>query len=258
MAQRSRKRFGQHFLHDRNIIERILNAVDPKPGDRLLEIGPGRGAMTYPLLRRCGELIAVELDRDLVPQLEAASAALGRLELINADILEVELARLPPGGKFRLLGNLPYNISTPLMFHMLQSAELIEDMHFMLQKEVAQRIVANPGESSYGRLSVMLQLRCDCHYLFDVAPGCFTPPPRVESAVVRLLPLAAPRFETGDSELFAAIVKSAFGQRRKTIGNSLKALLERDTISRCGIDPGARAETLGVADFANLSRALSR
>jgi 16S rRNA (adenine1518-N6/adenine1519-N6)-dimethyltransferase len=252
---RARKRFGQHFLHDRTVIDRILRAVDPRPGDRLVEIGPGQGALTYPLLQRCDRLIAVELDRDLVPRLEQEAQALGQLEVINADILEFELSSIAGTDKLRLVGNLPYNISTPLMFHLLESAHLIEDMHFMVQKEVAQRIVAHPGDSSYGRLSVMLQYQCRCQYLFEVAPASFRPPPRVDSAVIRLLPMDEPEHEIGDYSSFARIVQSAFSQRRKTISNSLKSILDRETIIGCGIDPSMRAENLGIADFAALSRA---
>lgn len=256
--QQARKRFGQHFLHDRNVIERILRAIDPQPGQSLVEIGPGRGALTLPLLQCSARLIAIELDRDLVPVLQEQAAGLGQLDVINADILKFELASIVSRGKFRLVGNLPYNISTPLMFHLLESATLIEDMHFMVQKEVAQRIVAAPGDASYGRLSVMLQLRCRCQYLFDVAPGCFKPPPRVDSAVIRLVPLASPAQEVTDYERFSSIVQTAFAQRRKTISNSLKSMLDRETIATCGIDPGLRAENLGIADFAKLSRARNR
>ena len=255
---RARKRFGQHFLHDRNIIDRILRAIAPQAGDNILEIGPGQGALTYPLLQRCDRLTAIELDRDLVPILEQRAPAFGQLEVINADILEFELSSIASTRKFRLVGNLPYNISTPLMFHLLESADLIEDMHFMVQKEVAQRIVAVPGDSSYGRLSVMLQCRCLCQYLFDVAPTCFRPPPKVDSAVIRLLPLERPKYAIGDAASFARIVQTAFSQRRKTISNSLKSLLDRETIIACGIDPGLRAENLEIADFAKLSRALTR
>lgn len=251
---RARKRFGQHFLHDRNVIDRILRALDPRPGDKLVEIGPGQGALTLPLLKTCGRLIAIELDRDLITLLQRAARPVGELELINADILEFDLASLAPEGRFRVLGNLPYNISTALMFHLLDSVERIEDMHFMVQKEVAQRIVAEPGDAHYGRLSIMLQNRCSCQYLFDVAPACFTPPPKVDSAVIRLLPLAAPAHDVGDPASFARIVQAAFGQRRKTIANSLKGLLTRETIVDCGIDPGLRAEKLSIVDFARLSR----
>lgn len=252
---RARKRFGQHFLHDRNIIERILHAIDPQPGQNLLEIGPGQGALTYPLLQRCDKLIAIELDRDLVPILEQHAAGLGQLEVINADILKFELKSIATREKFRLVGNLPYNISTPLMFHLLESSRLIEDMHFMVQKEVAQRIVAGAGDTSYGRLSVMLQFHCKCQYLFDVAPGCFKPPPKVDSAVIRLIPLENPAQNIDDYARFSGIVKTAFSQRRKTISNSLKSILDRETIKACGIDPGLRAENLDIADFAKLSRA---
>ena len=252
---RARKRFGQHFLHDRNIIERILQSVDPQPGDRLIEIGPGQGALTWPLLQRCGQLTAIELDRDLIPVLQQKSVPYGKLQLINADILEFDLASL--GGKemIRLVGNLPYNISTPLMFHVLDSIAQISDMHFMVQKEVAQRIVAEPGNGHYGRLSIMLQYQCECQYLFDVPPGSFTPPPKVDSAVIRLLPRAEPEHDIGDYANFSAIVQSAFGQRRKTLSNSLKNMFSREEIIACDVDPGLRAENLSLGDFAKLSRA---
>ena len=253
----ARKRFGQHFLHDQTVIEAILRAIDPRPGENLLEIGPGQGALTYPLLQRCDKLIAVELDRDLIPVLSKQAANLGRLEIINADILEFELSSIPGNKTFRVLGNLPYNISTPLMFHLLESVQQIQDMHFMVQKEVALRIVANPGEANYGRLSVMLQYQCDCQYLLDVAPSSFKPPPRVDSAVIRLVPFNRPKHDVGDYKHFSSIVQAAFGQRRKTISNSLKSVLDRNTIMACEIDPGLRAENLSVADFARLSRAFN-
>jgi 16S rRNA (adenine1518-N6/adenine1519-N6)-dimethyltransferase len=252
---RARKRFGQHFLHDRQTIDRILRAIDPRPGDRLVEIGPGQGALTLPLLRACRDLTAIELDRDLLAPLRRQASAIGNLDIINADILGFDLGSLQAGAKLRLVGNLPYNISTPLMFHLIDSLALIQDMHFMLQKEVAQRIVAAPGDRHYGRLSVMLQYRCDCQYLFEVAPACFRPPPKVDSAVIRLRPLAAPAYDVGEYAAFYDIVQTAFGQRRKTIANSLKSLLPRQLIADCGIDPGLRAENLTIGDFARLSRA---
>ena len=254
---RARKRFGQHFLHDQNIIDLILRAIHPLPGDNLVEIGPGQGALTYPLLQRCKDLIAIELDRDLVPVLQREAKRYGNLEVINADILEFNLASLGKDKKFRLLGNLPYNISTPLMFHVLESMSQIEDMHFMVQKEVALRIVAGPGNNNYGRLSVMLQYRCECQYLFDVGPGSFSPPPKVDSAIVRMTPLAEPAHDIGDEKVFSAIVQAAFGQRRKTISNSLRSQVSRESISTCGIDPSLRAENLTIGDFARLSRACS-
>jgi 16S rRNA (adenine1518-N6/adenine1519-N6)-dimethyltransferase len=253
----ARKRFGQHFLHDQIVIEAILRAIDPRPGENLLEIGPGQGALTYPLLQRCDKLIAIELDRDLVPVLARQATGFGMLEIINADILDFELSSIPGNKTYRVIGNLPYNISTPLMFHLLESVQQIQDMHFMLQKEVALRIVANPGEPNYGRLSVMLQYQCACQYLLDVAPGSFKPPPGVDSAVIRLTPFSRPEYDVGDYSQFSSIVQAAFSQRRKTISNSLKSVLGRETIIACEIDPGLRAENLSVADFAKLSRALS-
>jgi len=254
LSHRPRKRFGQHFLHDRNVIERILRSIDPRPGDRLVEIGPGQGALTWPLLQRCGTLTAIELDRDLVPMLQQESTRHGELQLINADILEFDLASLGGEQGIRLVGNLPYNISTPLMFHVLDSVAHIADMHFMVQKEVAERIVAEPGNGHYGRLSIMLQYRCECRYLFDVQPGSFTPPPRVDSAVIRLVPRAEPEHDVGDYANFSAIVQTAFGQRRKTLSNSLRNTLSREAIAACDIDPGLRAENLSLGDFAKLSR----
>ena len=162
---------------------------------------------------------------------------------------------LEAGGLYRVVGNLPYNISTPLMFHLLESVDRIQDMHFMVQKEVALRVVASPGEANYGRLSVMLQNLCRSEYLFDVAPGCFTPPPRVDSAVIRLVPFSSPIHDIGDHAVFSSIVKSAFSQRRKTIANSLKSVVAREILIACNIDPGLRAENLSVADFAKLSKA---
>lgn len=254
---RARKRFGQHFLHDQYIIDLILRAIHPLPGDNLVEIGPGQGALTYPLLQSCKDLIAIELDRDLVPVLQREAKRYGNLEVINADILEFNLASLGKDKKFRLLGNLPYNISTPLMFHVLESMTQIEDMHFMVQKEVALRIVAGPGNNNYGRLSVMLQYRCECQYLFDVGPGSFSPPPKVDSAVVRMTPLTKPAHDIGDEKVFSAIVQAAFGQRRKTISNSLRSQVSRETINACDIDPSLRAENLTIGEFARLSRACS-
>ena len=207
------------------------------------------------MLSLCKKLTAVELDRDLLPVLEAESARFGMLEVINADILKFELSHLPGEKRFRLLGNLPYNISTPQMFHLLESVTLIQDMHFMVQKEVALRICAASGEPNYGRLSVMLQYHCECQYLFDVGPESFTPPPKVDSAIIRLLPHQQPKQDIGDYDIFSTIVRSACSQRRKTISNSLKTILDRETFVACDINPGLRAENLRLEDFAKLSRA---
>lgn len=257
-AHKTRKRFGQHFLHDQNIIRKLLSAVNPQPTDTLIEIGPGTGALTFPLLERCTELTAIELDRDLIPLLQQNSKPHGKLHLINSDILQIDMSALDLKPPFRLVGNLPYNISTPLMFHMLEYHELIKDMHFMVQKEVAQRIIALPNQPKtnskhYGRLSVMMQYHCHCEYLFDVPPGCFSPPPKVDSSIIRLIPHASPPVQVNDMETLSDVVKAAFNQRRKTIGNSLGKLISREQIQSLGIDPGTRAENLTLDDFAKLS-----
>ena len=254
---RARKRFGQHFLHDQHVIERILQSIDPQPGDRLIEIGPGQGALTWPLLQRCDQLTAIELDRDLIPLLERDSLRFGKLQLINADVLEFDFTSLDSDAGIRLVGNLPYNISTPLLFHLLDSLAGIRDMHFMVQKEVAQRIVAKPGNGAYGRLSVMLQYQCECQYLFEVAPASFRPPPKVDSAIIRVLPRARPEHDIGSYVNFSAIVHQAFSQRRKTLSNSLRKTMSREQIIACDIDPGLRAENLSLGEFARLSRSIS-
>ena len=253
---RARKRFGQHFLHDKNTIDKILRAISPNEGENLLEIGPGQGALTFPLLKQCKKLTAVELDRDLIPVLNNRAEKYGDLEIINADILNFKLDSLPGDQPYRIVGNLPYNISTPLMFHLLKSIHRIQDMHFMVQKEVAQRIVADAGNDHYGRLSIMMQYQCACQYLFDVAPECFTPPPKVNSAIIRLIPHTHAEFEVGDIDLFAKIVRTAFGQRRKSISNSLKTMVTAEMFARCDVDRRLRAENLHGRDYAKLTRAL--
>jgi 16S rRNA (adenine1518-N6/adenine1519-N6)-dimethyltransferase len=250
-----RKRFGQHFLHERGVIDRILLALDPKPGDRIVEIGPGEGALTLPLLARHRTLTAIEIDRDLVPRLREAAAPVGELAIVEADALTVDLAAIAGGGMLRLVGNLPYNISTPLLFHVLEHAAVVRDMHFMLQKEVVDRMAAGPGSKVYGRLSVMLQAHCQVEPLFKVPPGAFRPPPKVDSAVVRLVPRPAPGIEAVDAARFDAVVRAGFAQRRKTLRNALSALLDADAIAGAGIDPGARAEDVDVAGWIALGRA---
>ena len=254
MEHRARKRFGQHFLHDRNVIHKIMVAIAPKPGDTLVEIGPGLGAITLPLLERAGALIAVELDRDVIPELEAAAAGKGRLRIIQADALTTDLSAFAPaGGKLRLLGNLPYNISTPLLFHFLEQADRISDMHFMLQKEVVQRMAAPPGGKTYGRLTVMLAARCRVEPLFNIGAGAFRPPPKVESAFVRLTPYPTPPFPLSDPARFAKLVTQAFSHRRKTLRNALAGLVDEAAIRAAGLDPSARPETLTAAEYARLS-----
>jgi 16S rRNA (adenine1518-N6/adenine1519-N6)-dimethyltransferase len=252
-----KKHLGQHFLHERGIISKIVQAVDPQPGDRLVEIGPGQGAITFPLLDRHGELTVIEFDRDLIFPLTEAARAHGTLEVIHRDVLTVDFTALARGGgPLRLVGNLPYNLSSPILFHALDHAEAIRDMHFMLQKEVVDRMAAGPGSKVYGRLSVMLQAYCDVIPLFDVPPGAFRPPPKVDSAVVRMLPRAPDSIGIADPLRFAAVVRDAFGQRRKTLRNALSQICDAAAIEAAGIRPDARAEQIEVADFVRLANSL--
>ncbi len=250
---RARKRFGQHFLHDRGIIDKIIAAIAPAPGDHLVEIGPGLGAITLPLLDRTGGFDAVEIDRDAIRHLREAAAPRGTLRIHGADVLEFDFAALAAGRKLRLVGNLPYNISTPLLFRLIDQRDVFVDMHFMLQKEVVDRMAASAGDDDYGRLTVMLAPWLRVEPLFDIGPGAFKPPPRVDSTFVRLRPHATPPFELGDLRKYAAVVAAAFSQRRKTLRNALKPLLGEAQISAAGIDPGVRAETLPPAAFAALA-----
>ncbi len=252
----AKKHLGQNFLHDKGVIERIVQAINPQPDDAIVEIGPGQGALSFPLLDRHGALTAIEFDRDLHAPLQAAARAHGELRLIEGDVLGVDFTALAAelgAGKIRLVGNLPYNLSSPILFHALDHANAIGDMHFMLQKEVVERMAAPPGNKVYGRLSVMLQAYCAVAPLFTVPPGAFRPAPKVDSAVVRLVPRAAAAVGIDDHDRFAAIVRAAFGQRRKTLRNALSGTLDADTIAAAGLDPGARAERLSVADFIRLA-----
>lgn len=253
-AHRPRKRFGQHFLHDPGILRRIVEAIAPRPDQRIVEIGPGEGAMTLPLLRAAGKLTAIELDRDLIEPLREKSREIGELSIINADVLTVDFTALAQGTTIRLVGNLPYNISTPILFHCLDHAAAIVDMHFMLQKEVVDRMAAAPGSKTYGRLSVMLQLRCAVEPLLRVPPGAFRPPPKVDSAVVRLTPLPAQQLPDVDFGVIGNIVRAAFGQRRKTLANALSKVMDANTIAAAGVDPRARAEQLQPSDFVALAK----
>jgi len=251
---RPRKRFGQNFLHDQSVIEHLVAVIAPQPNDALVEIGPGLGALTCPLLERLTALDVIELDRDLLAPLQQRCAGLGELRIHAADALSFDFSRLAlAGAKLRIVGNLPYNISTPLLFHLLTQAEVVRDMHFMLQKEVVDRLAAEPGTADYGRLSVMVQYRCAVTSLFRIGPGAFTPAPKVESAVVRLVPHAVPPVVVRDTEVFERVVKQAFAQRRKTLHNNLKGLLDDVQLHSVGIDPGLRAERLTLAQFAALS-----
>jgi 16S rRNA (adenine1518-N6/adenine1519-N6)-dimethyltransferase len=256
-ARPAKKALGQHFLHERSVIDKMLLAIDPRPGDMFVEIGPGQGALTFPLLARHGALTAIEFDRDLLAPLTAQARAHGALRLVHADVMDVDftaLAREVAGdARIRLVGNLPYNLSSPILFHALDHAAAIRDMHFMLQKEVVDRMAAAPGSKVYGRLSVMLQAYCTVTSLFKVPPGAFRPPPKVDSAVVRLVPKPAERIGIDDPKRFAEVVRAAFGQRRKTLRNALGGVCSTEDIEAAGIDPQARAERLDVADFVRLA-----
>jgi 16S rRNA (adenine1518-N6/adenine1519-N6)-dimethyltransferase len=249
----AKKHLGQNFLHDRSVVERIVMAVDPQPGDKLVEIGPGQGALTLPLLDRHGALTAIEFDRDLLQPLAQAAVAHGELTLIAADVLQVDFTALAGEGQLRLVGNLPYNLSSPILFHALDHAAAVRDMHFMLQKEVVERMASEPGNKVYGRLSVMLQAYCSVTPLFTVPPGAFRPAPQVESAVVRLVPRAPESIGIDDPRRFAQVVRAAFGQRRKTLRNALDGVVDSEGMLAAGVRPGARAEQLSVADFVRLS-----
>jgi 16S rRNA (adenine1518-N6/adenine1519-N6)-dimethyltransferase len=250
-----RHRFGQHFLHDPAVIERILAALAIRPGDHLVEIGPGRGALTERLLAR-GDctLDAIEIDRDLAARLAERCAHSKQCALHVGDALQFDFAALARsrGGKLRVVGNLPYNISTPLLFHLLQFTHVICDATVMLQREVVARLAATPGGREYGRLTVMLAPVAAVEWLFDVGPGAFQPPPRVWSAVARLSVRATPLFAV--TPAYARVVAAAFAQRRKTLRNALSQLLSREEISACGIDPGARPETLPPQAFHALAQ----
>jgi len=252
--QQPRRRFGQHFLRDGRVIRRIVAAIAPGPADHFLEIGPGDGALTLPLAGAAGRLDCVELDRDLAAGLAARFQGRENIQIHCADILRFDLAAF---GKLRVAGNLPYNISTPVLFHLLKMSRRITDMTFMLQTEVVERMTAAPGSRDYGRLSVMLGYACATERLFDVPPEAFRPRPRVMSTVVRLRPREPLPFAAADEEGFANIVRAAFGQRRKTLRNSLKKLTSAAMLAELGIDPEARPEQLAPGDYARISNAIS-
>jgi 16S rRNA (adenine1518-N6/adenine1519-N6)-dimethyltransferase len=254
MSHIPRKRFGQNFLRDDAVVDRIVRAMAPRAEDVIVEIGPGEGVLTAALLPRCGRLEAVEIDRDLAAGLGRRFAG-DKFRLHRADALRFDFAALAPGEPLRIVGNLPYNISTPLLFHLFEQAGRVADMHFMLQKEVVDRLTAEPDTSDYGRLGIMAQFHCRAEKLFEVDPQSFYPPPKVVSAVVRLVPHAAPPVEA-DPVALARVVAAAFSQRRKTLRNSLGKLFTAEDLKSLGIDPQRRAETLDLEEFARLARAL--
>ena len=249
-----RKRFGQHFLHDQAVIRRIVEAVAPGAGERIVEVGPGRGALTWSLLARAKTMDAIEIDRDLAQLLLADPRAQGQLRLHVENVLDTDFTRLRgDGAPLRIVGNLPYNISTPLLFHLLKHRAAIGDMYFMLQKEVVERMAAAPGGKDYGRLTVMISAYAEVEALFDVPPSAFRPRPKVWSAIVRVRPTLQPRFDIGSETALRMLVTAAFSQRRKTLRNGLKTFLTGEQIQACGIDPQLRPETLDPAQFGLLA-----
>jgi len=253
-----RKRFGQNFLQDAGIIAEIANAIHPQPGEHLVEIGPGQGALTAALISREIRLDVVELDRDLVTGLLAAFSIYPGFKLHSADALAFDFATLARDGvPLRVVGNLPYNISTPLLFRLLEFAPLLQDMHFMLQLEVVNRLAATPGGKHWGRLGIMAQYHCAVEHLFDVPPEAFYPPPKIQSAIVRLTPYPHSPWPECDEDSLRKIVQASFAQRRKTLRNNLKGILSDHELEQLGVDPGARAETLQLLDFIRLANHLS-
>ena len=255
LGHNPRKRFGQNFLQDQSVIHAILDALHLNPCDKVVEIGPGLGALTKPLLQVLEHLIAIEIDRDLQAYWSTLPGT-SQLELLAADALTVDYSQW--GDSVRLLGNLPYNISTPLLFHLLDSVAFIKDMHFMLQKEVAERLSASPGNKNYGRLSIMVQYFCEVSLLFDVPPHAFFPAPKVNSSVVRITPHKTPRYDAVNRNWLAKVVAQAFGMRRKTLANNLKPLLSAAELLSLKIDPGARPEQIALEDYVRLTQYIGR
>jgi 16S rRNA (adenine1518-N6/adenine1519-N6)-dimethyltransferase len=254
---RARKRFGQNFLVDEQVIDRIVAAIDPRPGELLIEIGPGHGALTGPLLESGATVHVLEIDRDLAAELQATAARQPRLTVHSGDALQVNTGDIAATRPYRLVGNLPYNISTPLLFHVLGQRHLPRDMHFMLQSEVVDRISAPPGGRDYGRLSVMCRNHCEITPLFAIEPGSFRPRPRVQSRLIRMVPRPATRSGPGLESALDQVVRAAFAKRRKTLRNGLRGLLGEHEIESLGIDPGLRPEQVDLDQFIALARVLA-
>jgi len=254
MKHIAKKKFGQNFLIDQTIINSLIDAIDPQAQDLMVEIGPGLGAMTQPLLKKLNHLHVVEIDRDIISWMQGFYPA-NKITIHNSDVLKFDFNTI--GERIRVVGNLPYNISSPILFKLLENTAQIIDMHFMLQKEVVERMVATPSSSEYGRLSVMLQYRLNMEYLITVPPDAFDPAPKVESAFVRCVPHASLPYPAKDEALFAKVVLAAFGQRRKTLRNTLKGMLDDAGFSELGIDSQLRAENLGVAQFVAIANYLA-
>ncbi|MEC8442740.1 MAG: 16S rRNA (adenine(1518)-N(6)/adenine(1519)-N(6))-dimethyltransferase RsmA [Pseudomonadota bacterium] len=257
-GHKARKRFGQNFLHDQYVIGKIVKAIHPKADQCLVEIGPGMGALTEPLLEACGKLNVVELDRDLIPILRTKFFNYPDFHIHEGDALKFDFSTLlEPGQQLRIVGNLPYNISTPLIFHFLSHHTLVQDMHFMLQKEVVERLAATPGSGDYGRLSIMAQYFCKVEPLFIVGPGAFNPPPKVDSAIVRLVPYDELPHPARNHKVLERVVREAFSMRRKTIRNTLKNLIDAATLESLGIDTGLRPENLSLAQYVTIADKVS-
>jgi 16S rRNA (adenine1518-N6/adenine1519-N6)-dimethyltransferase len=259
VKHRARKRFGQNFLHDPVIIDRIIQGIAPSNKDKLIEIGPGKGALTGPLLQACPNLQAIEIDRDLIPGLLAQFAKYPNFKIHQKDVLNFDFSTSTQRRNIRIVGNLPYNISTALIFHLLSFKDLIQDMHFMLQHEVVERMSAEPGSKRYGRLSIMVQYHCKVEYLFGVPPESFSPIPKVDSAIVRLTPHQKPPWHADDYEHLNHLVRLAFQQRRKTLSNSLKSLLlGKELANELFTDQKRRPEDLSIDEYVKLSNSITR
>ncbi|WP_051685822.1 16S rRNA (adenine(1518)-N(6)/adenine(1519)-N(6))-dimethyltransferase RsmA [Rheinheimera texasensis] len=259
MGHQARKRFGQNFLHDPAVIERIVKAIAPKPGEHLVEIGPGLGALTEPVAERCGHLTVVELDRDLAQRLREHPTLADKLTIYQTDAMKFDFSQLMPAdGKLKVFGNLPYNISTPLLFHLFEFADCIENMHFMLQKEVVERMTAGHGSKTFGRLSVMTQFFCQAIPVVEVGPGAFKPAPKVDSAVVRLIPKPVAERADVPVAVLNRVCLEAFNQRRKTLRNCFSNFATASDIEALGIDPGLRPEQLPVSEFIRVAQWLAQ
>ncbi|TXH95849.1 MAG: 16S rRNA (adenine(1518)-N(6)/adenine(1519)-N(6))-dimethyltransferase RsmA [Rheinheimera sp.] len=259
MGHQARKRFGQNFLHDPAVIERIVKAIAPKPGEHLVEIGPGLGALTEPVAERCGHLTVVELDRDLAQRLREHPTLADKLTIYQTDAMKFDFSQLMPAdGKLKVFGNLPYNISTPLLFHLFEFADCIENMHFMLQKEVVERMTASHGSKTFGRLSVMTQFFCQAIPVVEVGPGAFKPAPKVDSAVVRLIPKPVAERADVPVAVLNRVCLEAFNQRRKTLRNCFSNFATASDIEALGINPGLRPEQLPVSEFIRIAQWLAQ
>ena len=255
-GHKARKRFGQNFLHDEHWIGRIARTIDATPADTVVEIGPGQAALTRKMIEQAGHVTAVEIDRDLAEWLRETFPE--TLTLIEADALKLDWQTVYPDKRIRIIGNLPYNISSPLLFHLMAVDDRVIDQPFMLQKEVVDRMVAAPGSKVYGRLSVMLQYRYRMQKMFDVPPGAFTPAPKVTSSIVRMIPKKTEDLLPVNYQAFSDVVAAAFNQRRKTLRNAISSFLTEEDIRNCEVDPGARAEALGVEAFVRLANAVAQ